>query len=82
MNIKYQHTFTELLLSLNKYDGIIYESVQSIDVKLKESLCLAVPPIIADNCLEFECADLWEFDFVNRQTAITPVKTLSDFLTI
>lgn len=72
--------FTELLLSLNKYDGIIYESVQSTDEKLKESLCVAVPPTIADKYLEFDSADLWEFDFVNIQTAIVPVKTKSNIL--
>lgn len=72
--------FTELLLSLNKYDGIMYESVQSTDEKLKESLCVAVPPIIADKYLEFDSADLWEFDFVNIQTAIVPTKTKSNIL--
>lgn len=74
--------FTELLLSLQKYDGIIYESVQSTDEKLRESLCIAVPPTIADNYLEFDGADLWEFDFENIQTAIVPVKTKSNFITI
>ena len=72
--------FTEMLLSLNKYDGIIYESVQSIDRTLKESLCVGFPPIIADNYLEFECADLWEFDFVDIQTPIVPVKTKQNIL--
>ena len=72
--------FSELIMSLKRYDGIIYESVQSTDEKLKESLCVAIPPSVADNYLEYESADLYEFDFVNIATPISPSMTKKDIL--
>lgn len=57
-------TFTEWVLSLNdSYDGIIYESVQSIDPKLVNNHCVALRPQVADNDLLFKEALIYEFDF-------------------
>lgn len=72
--------FSELIMSLKIYDGIIYESVQSTDEKLKESLCVAIPPSVVDNYLEYEYADLYEFDFVNIATPISPSITKKNIL--
>lgn len=72
--------FSELIMSMNLYDGIIYESVQSTDEKLKESLCVAIPPSVVNNYLEYETADLYEFDFVNIATPISPRITKKNIL--
>ena len=72
--------FSELIMSMNRYDGIIYESVQSSDEKLKESLCVAIPPIIVDKHLEYQSANLYEFDFVNVNVAISPRLTKKEIL--
>ena len=72
--------FSELIMSMNMYDGIIYESVQSTDEKLKESLCVAIPPNVVDKYLEYASADLYEFDFVDIATPILPKITVKDIL--
>ena len=72
--------FADLIMSLNTFDGIVYESVQSSDPNLKESLCVALPPIIADEYLEFEKADLWEFDITEEHNATRPIMTKSNII--
>lgn len=72
--------FADFIMSLNTFDGIIYESVQSTDPNLKESLCVAFSPIIADDYLEFEKADLWEFDITEEHTATSAIMTKSNII--
>ncbi len=68
--------FAEKLLSKG-FDGIIYESIQSIDEKAKESLCVAVRPEIVDNhFLDIESMVLYEFDYKGNNTPVTPQKTM------
>lgn len=67
-------------MSLNKYDGILYECAQSTDCKLKESLCVVIPPNIVDNCLCYESVDLYVFDFVNGNVPISLRITKKDIL--
>ncbi len=53
------------------YDGIIYESTQSIDLNLKEVKCVALLPNAADHKLKFVRARRGGFDFVDNETGIT-----------
>ena len=56
--------FTEWVLSLqDSYDGIIYESVQSVDPKLINNHCVALKPQVADNDLLFKEGLIYEFDY-------------------
>ena len=56
--------FTEWVLSLqDSYDGIIYESVQSVDPKLINNHCVALKPQVADNDLLFKEGLTYEFDY-------------------
>ena len=68
--------FTEWILSLkHSYDGIIYESVQSIDPQLVNNHCVALKPQVADNFLKFRDALLLEFDYTGSDVKIpTPNK--------
>lgn len=55
--------FSEWLTKYMGYDGIIYESVQSTDPKLKDNHCVALLPKVADTSLKFCEALQIEFDF-------------------
>lgn len=69
--------FTEWILSLkDSYDGIIYESVQSIDSKLINNHCVALRPQVADNFLKLRDAQLLEFDYAGLEVIIPPPKKI------
>lgn len=70
--------FTEWLLSQKpSYDGVIYESVQSVDSKLVNNHCVAIKPQVADNYLQFQEALLYEFDYVGPNVEIYKPKTIN-----
>lgn len=62
--------FTEIILSLKNYDGIMYESNQTVDPNLNEVYCLALTPKCADLKLSFEKADIYSFDYKNIDNPI------------
>ena len=68
--------FTEWIISLkDTYDGVIYESVQSIDAKLSNNHCVALKPQVVDDSLQFKEALFYEFDFTGINT-IVPKPTI------
>lgn len=66
--------FSEWLTKYMGYDGIIYESVQSTDPKLKDNHCVALLPKIADTSLKFCEALQIEFDFNGGEIIIPKPK--------
>lgn len=67
-------TFTEIMTKKMGFDGICYESVQSSAPEMKENLCIALCPEIADRCLKFIGGELYEFNFIKGEN-IVPRKT-------
>ena len=69
--------FTEWILSKSQtYDGIIYESVQSIDAKLTNNHCVAIKPQVADEYLQFNEALLLEFDFTGLELRLPKLRSI------
>ena len=64
--------FTEWLVNRLGYNGVIYESVQSTDPKLKNNHCVALRPDIADKHLQFKKAFHFEFDFCGDTVELIP----------
>lgn len=68
--------FSEFLVKMMGKSGVIYESVQSIDPKVRNNHCVALTPQIADRCLCFKEALHYEFDYCGNATEICTAKKL------
>ena len=67
--------FSEWLVKKMGNNGVIYESVQSKDPKIRNNHCVALTPQIADRYLRFKEALHYEFDFCGDDTKFkSPIK--------
>lgn len=64
--------FTEWLIKELNSHGVIYESVQATDPKLRNVHCIALTPKVADTCLKFHQAHYFEFNYDERPIQLNP----------
>ena len=66
--------YTDIITKIMDYDGIVYESVQSVDPQLSEVKCVALTPDFVDKNLICSKAIIYEFDFITKDVGIHPKK--------
>lgn len=65
---------SEIILSTDILDGIVYESNQSQDPKLCESLCVAIKPQSVDNKLEFIGATDYDISICDGKSTLKSIR--------
>ncbi len=66
--------YTEFLTLVKGDEGIVYESVQVVDPRLREVKCVALAPNFVDSCLEFMKGEVYDFDYKGINEVIVPRK--------
>lgn len=66
--------YTDIITKIMDYDGVVYESVQSVDPQLSEVKCIALTPDFVDKNLICSKAIIYEFDFITKDIGIHPKK--------